>query len=256
MHSRRNYAKAPLVEALCEFHFGATEEWDWTIPGLLYAELEARFPTRQQSEEVEIQVHEDLKNVRRRSSNRLRFLSPDEKRLIQVGPNVLVANCLDPYPGWAVFREIIEDALEKYARVAKPKQVALVALRYINKINVPQEGAILEDYLKAIPQVPAGIPDTLVGWALSLNIPFRDEEGMLLLKAGSVYEEEKGSFLLDLSFVAANPAKLGLGDSLLEWIQTAHDKIEETFEASITDKARSLFQEELSHDQLSARQNA
>ena len=79
---------------------------------------------------------------------------------------------------------------------------------------------------------------------------------MLLLKAGSVYEEEKGSFLLDLSFVAANPAKLGLGDSLLEWIQTAHDKIEETFEASITDKARSLFQEELAHDQLSARQNS
>lgn len=250
---RRIYAKPPLVEALCEFHFVPGQEWDWTIPGLLYAELETRFPKKQQAEDVEFRVQEDLKNVRRMSSNRLRFLTDDEKSLIQIGPNVLVINCLQPYPGWGIFRDMIQDSLAKYARVANPKEVAVLALRYINKINVPQEGAMLEDYLKAIPQVPENLPDTLVGWALSLHIPFRDMDGMMLLKAGSVYEDDKGSFLLDLSFVAMHPGKLGLGDSLFDWVEAAHDRIEETFEASITDKARSLFQEELAHDKLSAR---
>lgn len=243
MYSRRNYASPPLVEALCELHFVPGQEWDWTIPGLLYAQISSRFPNRQQEEAPE---------EHRKPSHRLRFASADGSMLIQIGPNVLVANCLAPYPGWETFRDLIQDVLAKYVEVAKPKAAALVILRYINKITVPGESAVLEHYLHAIPQVPEGVPESLAGWALSLDIPFPDADGIMLLKSGSVYEDKQGAFLLDLSFLSLNAAELGLGDALLNWIQSAHDQIETTFEASITDTARGLFQEELAHDQLSA----
>lgn len=35
MDTRRRYRNPPIEEALCEFYFDPSEEWDLTIPGKL-----------------------------------------------------------------------------------------------------------------------------------------------------------------------------------------------------------------------------
>jgi len=73
-----------------------------------------------------------------------------------------------------------------------------------------------------------------------------EHKGIVRLEAGAapVAEGEDAAFILDIRFSALNSHDLGLEDSLIAWIDGAHDVIEETFEASITDNARSIFQEE------------
>ena len=47
---------------------------------------------------------------------------------------------------------------------------------------------------------------------------------------------------LDLDYYLAQPNKVELAKGL-EWVSTAHDRIEAMFEACITDKTRALFEE-------------
>lgn len=37
--SRRKYKNPPIVEALCEFRFVPSDEWNLTVPGLIFQEL-------------------------------------------------------------------------------------------------------------------------------------------------------------------------------------------------------------------------
>ena len=50
------------------------------------------------------------------------------------------------------------------------------------------------------------------------------------------------SYLLDLDYSLIQPDKVQLGDGL-KWIENAHAKIEDMFEACITDELRTLFGE-------------
>lgn len=253
MVTRHIYAMPPLVEALCEIRFDPGRTWDWTIPGLLYAQVQEDFPEREQDDQLEIQWRADLPQVQGQTTRRLRFFNRERTALVQVSKDALVLNHLRPYPGWERFRSMLLTVIEKYRVVASPKGVSGCALRYINRIPVPKDEAILEHYLQAIPTVPKNLPETLIGWSLTLDIPHVAQGGVVRLEAGSTPPGEDAAFILDLRFTALNPQGLGLDDPLVAWIENAHEVIEDTFEASITDQARSIFQEELSHDQLPAR---
>lgn len=251
MYSRRNYASPPLVEALCEIHFSSDQQWDWTIPGLLYAEIKGEFPNREQADHVSVRWREDRSEVQKMTLQRLRYFSEDRRSLVQVGANVVVLNYLSPYPGWEQFRASIGRVLERYIAVAAPRKVTVCALRYINHIAIPEEGAMIEDYLTTVPCTPGNLPETIVDWSLSLDIPHPEGEGIVHVESGSLVSGDPG-FLLDIQFIATKPQELDLVNGLMRWIDTAHRIIEETFEASITSTARSIFQE-VGHDQLSAR---
>jgi len=255
MRERRIYASPPLVEALCELRFEPGRAWDLTVPGLLYAEVRESFPVREQEDQMELQFRLDSPQVQKQTTRRMRFFNESKTALIQVSKDALVVNHLRPYPGWDEFRAMILMALEKYKVVAEPKSVSACALRYINRIPVPNDGAILEHYLEAVPNVPKNLPEALIGWSLTLDIPHLERGGVVRLESGSAPGgEEEAAFILDLRFSALEPQQLGLDDALVAWVDGAHDIIEDTFEACITDNARSIFQEEeVRHDQLSAR---
>jgi len=251
MHRQRNYANPPVVEALCDIRFAPGQEWDWTIPGLLYAELQGDFPQKEQTEAIAVRVEQGLA-PQQVPSRRLRFFNEERTTLIQVGEDTLVVNCLRPYIGWHNFRPMIASALEKYRSIAKPAGVASCSLRYINKIEFAERTVVIEDYLNTYPQMPANLPDHVVGWSLTLDVPA--PSGLMRLQAGATSPEEGRAFIIDLRFIAVEPEKLDLAEALLQWIDGAHDIIEQTFEASITDKTRELFHEisekEVAHDRL------
>lgn len=251
MEQRRIYASPPLVEALCDIRFEPGQEWDWTIPGLLYAQLQGEYPLKEQTEHFQVKMEEG--QVHQEATRRLRFFREDKTALVQVGQDTLVVNCLRPYPGWKGFRPMLVAALEKYKAVAAPAGVSGCALRYINRLEFPGPSAVLEEYLQTVPVVPKNLPDKLVGWSLALDIPDLARSGIMRLTAGSAPPDEGTAFMLDLRFRAIEPEKLGLSETLLSWIDSAHAVIEETFEASITEQARALFKEELAHAQLPAR---
>ncbi len=242
---RRIYENPPIVEAICEFQFEPSQTWDWTIPGLIYAEVKTEFPKKRQQNVVHLELSSEKKEITQSVKGgiaRMQFLRDDERALIQVGPDLLAVNHLKPYPKWEVFKGMIVHALEIYRQVANPKTIRRVGLRYINRIELPEHRVEIEDYLLAVPKVPKEVPQIFATWVQRVEIPFEDANGILVLQSGSIREEkqERISFLLDLDFITFQAETLAL-DSVIDWVERAHDKVEHTFETCITPKARNLF---------------
>ena len=244
----RFYEKSPLVEALCEFHFEATQTWDLAIPGLLYAGIREEFPKRRQGQDtIEVEVNPVTNAVVQKPvATRAQFSSEDEKAFVQVGPNLLIVNQLRPYRGWDVFSKMVAKILGAYSDVAPPAKIARIGLRYINRIEVPQQTVQIIDYLLTYPAVPITESRSVSAWSQRVEIPYQEAEGVLVLQSGSVPREQEQTgeydFLLDLSFFSVLPQSRELA-SIPEWLTRGHDIVESMFENCITDKARESFSE-------------
>src|SRR5690349_12984877 len=101
----RLYQKPPLVEALCEFRFDSAQPWDWTIPGLIYAQIKDEFPMKREQRTLELAIETSPEKTQqlRGDIGRMQFLRKDESALVQVGPDILAVNQLSPYPHWPRF---------------------------------------------------------------------------------------------------------------------------------------------------------
>lgn len=243
----RIYRHPPLVEALCEFQF-AEGDWDWTVPGLMYQEIKAVFPTKRQTQVVEFEVQAENKQWSQRvkgSAERMQFFRADESALVQVGPHFLAINHLQPYPHWPGFKSLIFDNLDLYRRVANPVGFNRIGLRYINRIAIPETSLDLQQYFDFGPRLPASLAQSPMDvLLLRVGFPHDADGGRLLLTLASAPDAQEGSaaFILDLDFVTPAAPALWLADALA-WVESAHDHIEAAFEACITDRLRELFEE-------------
>jgi uncharacterized protein (TIGR04255 family) len=252
----RKYLNPPIVEALCEFGFEPGQPWDGTIPGLFYNEIKEKFPKKRQQAVLQVGIQISGQNPSSipspalfspapESFSRLQLVSEDERTLIQIAPDVLAVNKLKPYSSWNELKPLIFYAIQKYEKVAHPKAIRRIGLRYINRIQIPLREVDIEYYLRAFfPDVPEPLPQRINVWMQRTEIPF-DSDGMLIVQTGSVRQEgvQEVVFLLDLDFVTVGePFSI---DVAANKVEMAHNNIAEAFEACITDESRKLFKEDL-----------
>jgi uncharacterized protein (TIGR04255 family) len=243
----RIYRVPPLVEAVCELGFDSEQDWDWTIPGLLYERIQAEFPAKEQRNVLEVQFEarpgDDVKQNVKGGIARMRFLRSDGSALVQVGPNMLSISHLRPYRDWPTFRDIIDRVLEHYRAVADPEQITKVGLRYINRLEIPEASFQIEDYLTAVPVVPDPVPQEFGPFSMQVLIPLRDIDAGMLIRTGSIEPVGgKTALLLDMDVITRPGAALDFG-GLGDWMDKAHTAIEATFEACLGPRARELFDE-------------
>jgi uncharacterized protein (TIGR04255 family) len=72
-----------------------------------------------------------------------------------------------------------------------------------------------------------------------VELIYGPDNGLLLLTLGSAAD---GGFVLDLDFITRTADQLRLEETL-GWVETAHTRVEEAFEASLKDSVRSTFGE-------------
>ncbi len=153
-------ANPPLVEAVCEFRFDPSDEWDWTVPGRLYDRIDKEFPRREQIQGFgfSLQVGEGLQHtvpMVQGGLDKVLMSREDGSALVQVGQSQLVINHRLPYPGWKDFYALIERLLRTYLDLV-PSSFQRVGLRYINQIPAPPSGE-LGLFITLDPPVPQEI---------------------------------------------------------------------------------------------------
>lgn len=93
----KRYKNPPIIEALCEFQFETDAPWDLTSIGLIYDKLKELFPKKQQ-----LQLNFAIAATSETSGQTgnlpmiplVRFLDNEEKKLVQLGQNLLTVNHL------------------------------------------------------------------------------------------------------------------------------------------------------------------
>jgi len=244
----KKYKNPPLVEALCEFQFISSQPWDITIPGLVYERIKDKFPKKEQQLGIGIQLQPTDRGVEHRIEPvppRIQFRKEDGTALIQIAPDLLVVNQLKPYPTWKNFKSMILEDFNIYREVAKPKGFRRIGLRYINIFEFDKSRVELREYFRYYPSIPDDLPQIYTSLLVRVEFPFEDDNEILILTLGSMIPSNPNvtSLVLDIDYAMIKPEYIPL-DSVCEWLEKAHKRVEDAFESSITDKSRELFERE------------
>lgn len=245
MGSRKGvkYRKPPLIEALCEFGFQETGIPSNIILGKLYEQIEEDFPTIETHRGIDVESEGDTPSPSIVMEERTRFVSKDGARLIQVGPGLLIANQLKPYRDYHSFRTFIQETMDVYFRVAKPEGLRHIGLRYINRIEM-MPGQPLEEVFHIgfkMPEIFQTFPDPYL-----LRTEFTYREGrdrlVVIFATASSQEDSPTAVTLDFDYILVKPDEIN--DKLLEWMDEAHEKIEDVFHACLTESILDSFEPE------------
>ncbi len=241
----KKYKHSPIIEALCEIQFGADSAGDFSTPGRVFDKVKDVFPKSRQPRQVNIGIFASppLPNPSA-IIPLMQFLQEDEKTLMQVGTQILAINRLQPYTSWAEFLPLIEKAFRAYSEVVEPKSVHRVTLRYINRIEFPAQAMHLEDFFELYPAVGKNFPENYAAFNAGIQIPYQDGNEVLGVQLASANADGPDSLpvILDLSYQLLKPEVIAV-DEVLGWVNVAHDRIEEIFEASIKEPLRQMFEE-------------
>jgi uncharacterized protein (TIGR04255 family) len=245
------YNKPPIIEVVCEFRFAPSPGWDAAVPGLIYGNLSADFPTRKRFRAFESQVNPAQGGFQQQvqMADRVQFFRKDEKAFIQIATDFLAINHMAPYPSWEEFRPIVEQAFKAYKDVAKPTGLLRAGLRYINVVNLlnaPGEKIVLKDYFKFYPEFGHVIPE-VAEFMMGAVSTFEDGRDALRLQMANSSEvntegDQSGGVrvILDMDYFLALSQTIRI-ENALDWVDGAHVHILQTFESCLTDKLRALF---------------
>ncbi len=245
----KKYKNPPVVEALCEIFFDGSH-WDSTLPGLFFERIKGDYPKKKELEQigVEVNVSKDIQGSRiMRGNQRIQFIKDDGSQLVQIEKNLLVVNQLRPYPRFEDWKPVIDEMLAIYTDLAKPNNIKRIGIRYINRVTIPSDKFKMEDYFRLYPEVPKSLGAVHGKFMMRLEIPPKNKGHLLVITFGTAPADspEVSAEMFDLY----NICTMSMPSSLTQvnkCIMESHENIETAFESSITDKARVLFEEEVS----------
>lgn len=245
--SRRKYKNPPIVEALCEFRFEPSEEWNLTVPGLIFQELKHVYdgkPRQRQAVEAGIQVGGPGISVRQGIAA---VQLPDKKnsKLLSVGPDVLSVHVMQPYPNWEGFKPLIEEGLSKYVDVTKPKGITRIGVRYVNRIVVKSGTVDPSELFTVFPGVPDEGTQNLEGFISRVEISYEGNPFRLIrtFATAQADAEDSRAFLLDLDAIGIWDKDSLAVDQTIPTVEELKKVERDAFEYFIADKARELFDE-------------
>ena len=250
MAKRKQYKNPPLVEVFTEFFFQPEEgtEWDSFIMPTYYRKIAKDFPTRKRMPTVGIEVRmagggsstefQPLSPP----TPRHRFISEDEKTLVQLGENQLVVNQLPPYYGWEKYEPTVVDCFSLYLKLWKPARVLRAAVHYLDKIDLPEAEVGLEKYFNLLPVLPEYPEQPATNLTLSYEIPGAIGGDVLIvtMKQRPSADPNGLSFLFQWDYVATSGLICEI-TAVREWLKEAHDFLSGIFLSTFTDECRKLF---------------
>lgn len=248
---RRRYKNPPIEEALVEFRFEPSQEWDLTMPGRLHGELRDAYPGKPRQQNVVqaslVAQQDQAPNFAvREGLGKVQLVTDDASRLVAIGPDVLSVHMLRPYQrdeegsGWDEFRPRIVEALSSYWDVAEPSGVKRIGLRYINKVVIPESSVEVARYLKAAPPSVDGLPEQLGGFVGRVEYIYPDDVRLVVSHATVEAPEGQVAFLMDIDLIWQSDEAVDK-DVALTFADDLRARERDVFEALITDDARSLF---------------
>jgi uncharacterized protein (TIGR04255 family) len=170
-----------------------------------------------------------------------RLSSADRADIAIFRTTAFVASRLAPYLGWEQFRERSERAWAAWRKAAGSIELARIGVRYINRIDIPNEGPIkLDDFLKFHPTIPDGPP--IEAYTMQVIRPIGADECRVTINSASVVSPLVGfsSFLLDLDvFKEIDLPKRD--DTLWELLEKFRHHKNHVFESCLTQRTRDIF---------------
>ena len=170
------------------------------------------------------------------------FKNGDDKQIFQARLDGFTMSRLAPYESWEPFRDEARRLWNIYREHVKPKQVTRIAVRYINRLDLPLPLSDFKDYLRTFPEVSPDLPQGLAGFFTQLTIPLQDIKSVMLLNEAIIEpaKPECVSIVLDIDIFRTEDLP-DTEEGNWELFEELRLRKNYAFEACITDRTRELI---------------
>ncbi len=247
MGEARHYPKAPITEAIIDLRVEFAEDIDAATLKRVGDSVLADYP--QQEELFEATGQFDVRpgigtstSVHQHSAG-YKASSADKKQILQSRRNGFTFSRLAPYDRWETFRNEARRLWKVYRETTAPSLISRLALRYVNRIDIPYQNVDLKDYFRTSPEIAPELPQELAGFFMQLQLPCPELNAYALLNQTTVPPAREGvvSVVLDVDlFRTQEPPQDE--QAVWDYFETLHRGKNEVFEACITDSTRKLFE--------------
>ena len=239
------FSKSPLTEAVIDIRVEPRDGLELETLADMQRGHEEKYPTRQNRMYLQGEFSTDPESppaVGNRSQIGYNFVSADGHQIIQAKLDGFTFNRLTPYETWAKFSIEARRWWDIYREVAQPKSVTRLAVRYINRLDLPLPLEDLTNYLKTVPEISSDLPQGLSAYFMQLQIPYEDIKATLILNQTLVQPPNPNvaSIVLDIDLFRVIDVPLNEREmwDYFEQLRQAKNNI---FLACITDKTKELI---------------
>lgn len=170
--------------------------------------------------------------------------SSDMTELLVLWRSAFVLSQLAPYPGWdELFQRFVRD-WKVWKRVMGFQTISRLGVRYINRIDIPQSGSVVEHetFLNVYPKLPDAF-GPVGAYAVQAVLPIEEIRCKLTLNSAVVPAPILGhaSFVIDQD-IAREVDPPQSDEAIYDLLNEIRVRKNNVFEACISDRARELFQ--------------
>jgi uncharacterized protein (TIGR04255 family) len=168
-------SRAPITEALIDIQARLPKETTLEVLASFQDAIKDQFPERKERKAFEAQFKLDDSGVRVLSAPAapdgfLFYSRKADALVVQARLDGFTFSKLQPYTEWKHIRPLATSLWNHYVSIAKPESVSRVAVRYINRIELPV-GAAFKDHLLTVPEIAKGLPQGLPDFLMRLVLP-------------------------------------------------------------------------------------
>jgi uncharacterized protein (TIGR04255 family) len=169
------------------------------------------------------------------------FASKDGLQIVQARMNGFTLNRLKPYDTWEVFRDEAKKQWYRFCAITTPEIVPRVALRYINRLQIPLPISDFLDYIRTVPEVAPQLPQGLSSFLMRLVIPALHRNAIAIVTEAMEPPQAKTVPLIFDIDVFEEGAFDVQGTEMWDAYAQLREFKNEIFFGSITEKAAELF---------------
>lgn len=245
MTGQRHYKKPPITEAIIDLRVELPPEVGLAELKNAHSGEEAAYPTIEPRHVAfgQMQIGPQVSASAGSQQIGYLFCSGDRKQIYQARLDGFAMSRLAPYESWNALRNEARRLWEVYRSVANPSKLTRLAVRYINRINIPLPLSDFKDYLRTVPEVSADLPQQLAGYFMQLVIPQEDIKSLALINETIIEPTSQNvvSVVLDIDIFRTTDIPSNEKD-IWACFEELRLRKNEVFEACITPKARELFE--------------
>lgn len=246
MASVTHLSRAPIVEAVIDVGLRFERAREATEFESYWEFVRNDYPNKQTRQNFAITVNANAAASERVVSELggYVFRSGDGTRVVQSRPDGFSFSRLRPYGSWEA---TLDDAWRLwllYRNHFRPDRISRLAVRYINRLDLPGPSLDFDEYLLTGPRVPQNVPQGLSAFSSSLVIPGVRPQVLAIVRQsfdGSGLAQDIVPVILDIDAILECDISVeddaAVMDALLE-LRTVKNQI---FFGSLTDKAVELF---------------
>lgn len=170
------FANAPITEALLDIRVELPKDIDLNKIATFHNSIKDRFSEKKERIHFEAsfkiaQGEPPTTTPAFSEPDGYLFRSPNENKIVQARLDGFTFNKLKPYEEWKLFYADARELWDLYFKITTPVRITRIALRYINRIEIPLPMENFKEYIKTIPEIAPDLPQGLERFFMQLVIP-------------------------------------------------------------------------------------